>query len=169
MPLTKKQKISLVDESSKKLKESSTAIIIGFTGVLVESLKKLRRDLKKNEADFKVIKKRLLNIALKNSGLDFNTMSSKLQIGAVFAKNDLNSVAPIISKFSKELKKAKQGSFEVMGAFNISDKVFVDAAEFNFIASLPSREVLLAQIAMMLTMPIKKVMFGLNERAKQVQ
>jgi len=44
----------------------------------------------------------------------------------------------------------------------------VDAKEFNLVAALPSREILLSQIAMMLTMPIKKLMLGLNERAKQV-
>jgi ribosomal protein L10 len=42
----------------------------------------------------------------------------------------------------------------------------VDANEFKAIATLPSREVLLAQIAMMLTMPLKQMMMVLNERAK---
>jgi len=35
------------------------------------------------------------------------------------------------------------------------------------IGQLPSREVLLGQLAAMLTVPIKKFMFVLNEKAKQ--
>jgi len=168
MSLTKKQKISLVDESVKKLKENETAVFVGFNGVLVEDFKKLKRELKKAGADLKVVKKRLLNISLKNSGINFDTMAAKSQIAAVFAKGDLTSVAATINKFAKAIKKSKKGEFEVLGAYDMKESRMVDAKEFNLVATLPSREVLLSQIAMMLTMPIKKIMIGLNERAKQV-
>jgi len=168
MSLTKKQKISLVDESVKKLKENETAVFVSFNGVLVEDSKKLKRELKKIGADFKVVKKRLLNISLKNSGINFDAMTAKSQMAAVFAKGDLTSVAAIISKFAKVIKKTKKGEFEVLGAYDMKENRVVDAKEFNLVATLPSREVLLSQIAMMLTMPIKKIMIGLNERAKQV-
>lgn len=168
MPLTKKQKVFLVDESVKKLKESSIAIFVEFNGVLVENFKKLKRELKKAGADFKVVKKRLLNISLKNIGISFDTMSVKSQMGTVFAKGDLTSVAAVINKFAKDIKKFKKGEFEVMGAYNMKENRLVDAKEFNLVATLPSKEVLLAQIAMMFTMPMKKLMFGLNEKSKQV-
>ena len=168
MPLTKKQKTVLVDESVKRLQENETAVFAGFNGVLVEDFKKLKRDLKKVGADFKVVKKRLLNISLKNSGIPFDAMTSKAQLGAVFAKGDLTSVAAVINKFAKDIKKSKKGEFEVLGAYDMKEKRLVDAKEFNLVATLPSREVLLAQIAMMLTMPIKKIMIGLNERAKHI-
>ena len=45
MSLTKKQKISLVDESVKKLKENETAVFVSFNGVLVEDFKKLKKIL----------------------------------------------------------------------------------------------------------------------------
>ncbi|MHB9019713.1 MAG: uL10 family ribosomal protein, partial [Minisyncoccota bacterium] len=120
-------------------------------------------------ADLKVVKKRLLNISLKNSSINFDAMTAKSQIAAVFAKGDLTSVAAIINKFAKAIKKSKKGEFEVMGAYDMKEGRLIDAKEFNLVATLPSREVLLSQIAMMLTMPIKKIMIGLNERAKQVQ
>jgi len=167
MPLTKKQKTSLVDESVKRLKENETAVFVGFNGVLVEDFKKLKRDLKKVGADLKVVKKRLINISLKNSGINFDAMTAKSQMAAIFAKGDLTSVAAIINKFAKDLKKSKKGEFEVLGAYDMKENRLVDAKEFNLVATLPSREVLLAQIAMMLTMPIKKVMFGLTELSKK--
>jgi len=169
MSLTKKQKISLVDESVKRLKENETAVFVGFNGVLVEDFKKLKRELKKAGADLKVVKKRLLNISLKNSGIDFDAMSGKSQIVAVFAKGELTSVATIINKFAKVIKKTKKGEFDVLGAYDMKEKRVVDAKEFNLVATLPSREVSLSQIAMMLTMPVKKIMIGLNELSKKTQ
>jgi len=116
MSLTKKQKISLVDESAKRLKENETAVFVGFSGVLVEDFKKLKRELKKVGADLKVVKKRLINISLKNSGINFDAMVAKSQMAAIFAKGDLASVAVIINKFAKVIKKSKKGEFEALGA-----------------------------------------------------
>jgi len=56
-----------------------------------------------------------------------------------------------------------------MGAYDMKENRLVDAKEFNIVATLPSREVLLAQIAMMLTMPMKQIMMILSEKAKKTQ
>ena len=168
MSLTKKQKISLVDAGEKILKENTTSVFVGFNGVSVEDLKSFRKELKEVGVDFKVVKKRLLNISLKKSGIQFDTMIGKLQTGIIYTTKDMPSVAAIINKFAKKIKKAKKGEFGVIGAYDTNEARLVDVEEFNIIANLPSREVLLAQIAMMLTIPIKKVMFGLSERAKKV-
>lgn len=169
MALTKQQKGVLIDQATKGMKDSKAAVFTEFKGVSMEDFKKLRRELKKVNADMKVVKKRLLNIALKNVGVEFNTMTMKDQMAAVFSKNDLTSLAPIVHKFVKDIVKSKKGTFSVLAAYDALDKRVVDANEFKAIATLPSREVLLAQIAMMLTMPLKQMMMTLNERAKKVQ
>jgi ribosomal protein L10 len=96
-------------------------------------------------------------------------MTAKSQMAAIFAKGDLTSVAAVINKFAKDIKKSKKGEFEVLGSYDMKGKRLVDAKEFNLVATLPSREVLLSQIAMMLTLPIKKVMIGLTELSKKSQ
>lgn len=169
MALTKKQKGVLIDQATKSMSESKAAVFTEFKGVSMEDFKKLRRELKKVNADMKVVKKRLLNIALKNTGVEFNTMLMKDQMAAVFSKSDLASLAPTVHKFVKDIIKSKKGTFSVLAAYDAMDKRVVDANEFKAIATLPSREVLLAQIAMMLTMPLKQMMMTLNERAKKVQ
>ena len=158
----------MIEAAEKKLKESKTAVFAEFSGVLVEDFKKLRRELKKVGADLKVVKKRLLNIALKNTGVSFDSMSAKTQLGTVFSKGDLTGVAAIVHKFTKEIVKAKRGAFSVLGAYDFNEKRLVDANEFKAIATLPPREVLLAQIAMMLTMPLKQMMKVLEERSKKI-
>ena len=67
MALTKKQKGVLIDQATKGMSESKAAVFTEFKGVGVEDFKKLRRELKKVNADMKVVKKRLLNIALLES------------------------------------------------------------------------------------------------------
>lgn len=169
MALTKQQKTALIDEATKGMSDSKAAVFTEFKGVGMEDFKKVRRELKKVNADMKVVKKRLLNIALKNVGVEFDTMAMKDQMAAVFSKSDLSGVAPIVHKFAKEILKSKKGTFSVLAAYDAQDKRVVDANEFKVLATLPSREVLLAQIAMMLTMPLKQMMMTLNERAKKVQ
>ncbi len=169
MALTKKQKGEAINSAAKKLQDSKSAVFAEFSGVLMEDFKKLRRELKKAGADLQVIKKRLLNIALKNIGADFDPMSAKTQLGTIFVKGDITSVAPLIHKFAKDLARAKKGEFAVVGAYDFNEKRAVDSNEFKAIATLPPREVLLAQIAMMLTMPLKQMMMVLNERSKKAQ
>lgn len=169
MALTKKQKSSLIDEATKKLNESHSAVFTEFNAVSVEDFKKLRRELKKSNADLKILKKTLLDLALKNLNAGFNPLSKKSQLATIFSKGDVSSVAATIYKFSKELAKAKKGEFSVMGAYDLAEKRLIDADEFKAIATLPSREILLAQVAMMLTMPLKQLMMAVNERSKNVQ
>ncbi len=169
MALTKQQKSSLIDEAAKRLNESKSAVFTEFNKVTVEDFKKLRGELRKAGADMKVLKKTLLDVALKKIGAAFDPLSAKTQLATIFAKGDLTSVASIVHKFSKELTKAKKGEVSVMAAYDFAEKRLVDANEFKAIATLPSREVLLAQVAMMLTMPLKQTMMVLNERAKKVQ
>lgn len=166
MALTKTQKRTFIDDAAKRLNASKTVVFSEFSGVTVEELKRLRRELKKSDADIKVIKKRLFNIALENLGVSFDAMSTKSQLAAVFSKQELSAIAPLIHKFSKEVVKAKKGNFAVLAAYDANEKRIVDVNEFRAIAVLPPREVLLAQVAMMLTMPLKQLMMALNEIAK---
>ncbi len=168
MPLTKIQKKKQIDLGLEKIKSSQNLIFADFNKVSVENIKRLRRELKKIGADFKVIKKRLLKLALQKAGFDFNPLQFKAQLATIFLPRDLSEFASAIYKFSKELERARKGEFKVLGGWNILKEKFIDINEFNMIAKLPSREVLLAQIAIMLTMPMKQFMSILQERAKRL-
>lgn len=169
MALTKQEKTNLIERANKNLQQSKAAVFAEFNGVLTEDFKRLRRELKKVGADLKIIKKRLLNIALRKSGIAFDPAGAKAQLGTIFSKEELTNLAGLVYKFSRDIIKSKKGQFTVLGAYDASAKRLVDANEFKVIATLPPREVLLAQIAMMLTMPLKQMMMVLNERSKKVQ
>ncbi|MDP3999116.1 MAG: 50S ribosomal protein L10 [bacterium] len=168
MALTKLQKQEQIDLGLEKLKASANVVFADFNKVSVEDVKRLRRELKGAGAELRVIKKRLLKLAFQKMGLDFDPSQFTSQLATIFLPKDLSDFAASIYKFSKALERARKGEFKILGAYNLSDKQFVDANEFVAIAKLPSRDVLLAQIVIMLTMPIKQFMTTLNERAKRL-
>lgn len=164
--LTKKQKIEQVALGLDKIKKSQTLIFADFTGVPDENIKQLKVELRKKNANYKVFKKRLLKIALKDAGIDFDPMQYDAQVGTIFAEGDLSSVAAPIYKFSKDLAKAKK-DFKVLGVYDISGKAYLGPAEFAVVAKLPSREVLLAMVIGAMTGPLKAFMYIIDQLSKK--
>jgi len=163
--LTKTQKKEYVKQGKELIKESQNLVFADFTGVSVEDIRRLKSELRKSGASFKVFKKRLLKLALKENKIDFDPEQFAAQVGMVFTANELTSVASQIYKFSKELAKKKK-DFKVLGVYDISAKSFLDPAQFTVIAKLPSREILLAQLVGALAAPIRVFMYLLSARGE---
>jgi large subunit ribosomal protein L10 len=164
--LTKEQKKEHVAASAKLIAASKSLVFANFAGAPTKEIEKLKAELKKIGATYKVFKKRLLKIALKEAGVTVDTLSEKAPVVTVFAQGDMTSVAAPVYKFVKELAKRKI-EFKVLGAFDRAENKPMTVAEFNVIARLPSREVLLGQVVGTMTGPIRKFMVVLQEVAKK--
>ena len=164
--LNKAQKKQHIDKSAEMVKGSKTLVFADFTGVDTASLRRLKIEVKKAGAAFKVFKKRLLNITLKDMGVAFDPLQFKSQVGTFFIPEDLSSVAGTIHKFAKELAKAKK-NFIVLGAYDLVGKQAVSAADFTVIAKLPGREVLLSMVIGGITGPLRAFMYIVSELAKK--
>ena len=66
---TKQQKEALVQEVVDKIKNSKSLVFAKYQGVTVKDITTLRRELRKSGAGWQVLKKTLLNIALKNAAV----------------------------------------------------------------------------------------------------
>ena len=166
--LTKEQKKQSVAKSEDIIGKSKSVLFADFTAVPTADIRKLRILMRELGGAFTVVKKRLLRIALKNKGIEFDPKASfESQAGMISMPQELFEAAGRIQALVKELAKAKK-NLKILGGIDIATGKPVSAAEFVAISKLPSREALLTQIAFMLTMPVKKVMTGLGERAKQV-
>ena len=163
--LTKEQKKKQIDEGKNIIKNNKFLIFIDFTKTGVEDLKKLRMALRGAGAKLKIIKKRLLNIAFKESGLDFNHSKFESQIGTIFSEKDIPEIAAPVYKFSKEIDNKE---FKILGGYDLSAKNFLDAEFVNMIGQLPPREILLSQLVGTLSIPIRMFMYALQERSKKV-
>ncbi len=165
--LTKAQKQTAITEGVGDLKTSQSIVFADFTGVPNSDLRALRITLKEKGAKFQVIKKRLLKIILKEVGVDYDPTEFDAQAGSIISQNPIFDMASSIQKFSKDLSKSKK-IFKILGAIDLQTKKAITKEEFERIAKLPAREILLAQIAIVLQMPMKKLAIALNSRKEQL-
>lgn len=162
---TKEQKKQAIDKAQKLIDESRNLFFVDFTGTGVEDMKVLRRSLKDLGAKTKVIKKKLLRVALEKEKVDFNPEQFDEQLATIFSSKDISDVASPIYKFYKE--KEKKG-FKILGAYDLANSNFLDATMVKRIGQLPSKEILLAQLVGMLSMPVKMFMNVLDKRSQKL-
>ena len=162
---TKEQKKQAIGDAQKLIDESRNLFFVDFTGTGVEDMKVLRRSLKDFGAKTKVIKKKLLRVALEKEKVDFNPEQFDEQLATIFFSKDISEVAGPIYKFYKD--KEKKG-FKILGAYDLVNKNFLDEAMVKRIGQLPSREILLAQLVGMLSMPVKMFMNVLDKRSQKL-
>ena len=142
-------KTAVVAEVSAKLAAADAALVTEFRGMTVGSLAKLRRALRVHGAEYKVYKNTLARFGAKDAGLDD---LAELLVGPsaiTFVRGDASIVAKTLRDHARvdQMLVLKGG---VVGGKSVS------AADFNVLADLPSREVLLAQFAGMLQAPLNK-------------
>ena len=165
--LTKQQKTEKIEETQKLLDNSRSLVFVDFTDTSVTEITSLRKSLKAIGAAMKVVKKRLLRIALKGKGVELDTKEQfQSQLGTIFSPNEVFEPAGVVYKFLKNLKKGK--NFQIVGGYDLSEKIFFNAETIKKFGQLPSREALLGQLVVMLTMPIRMMMCVLQERSKKV-
>ena len=164
--LTKAQKTKVISDTASYIKDSKNLVFADFSTVGTKDINKLKQELKKSGSKFRIAKKTLLKLALKNSGMDFDPLQFKAQVGVIYMKQDLSSVAAPIYKFSKDLTKEKK-NFQILGNYDLENKVFMTADEFTVIAKLPTKEVLLAQVVGAMAGTIRAFMYIVDQLSKK--
>lgn len=162
MSKTKAQKIQTVEKELKNLKQCESVIFADFAGLGVNDLNNFRKSLKSLDIIFRVIKKRLLKIIFEKEGIGFEPKTFEGQAGVVFSPKNLTETASAAYRFSKNKDK-----FKILGGFDLKEKKFLDAEYVKMIGQLPSREILLAQLAGVLSAPIRMFLYLLSQKSKQ--
>ena len=131
-------------ETLVKIKEDLDGVsamwVVDYCGLTVKDIQALRTAIRESGASLKVYKNTLMHIALAES--DLPTLDDMLEgpSAFVFAGNDVAAAAKAVKTFAKANK-----NLEIKGGLMEGEQV--SAAQVEAIASLPSREELLAQIA----------------------
>lgn len=153
--MNRQEKELLVSQLSDKLKNSSASFLVSVKGLTVTDLQSLRRDLYE-KGSLKVAKVRLMKLAVKGvPGAEEYNNHLKEQLAIVFAQEEPTSVAKILHNFSKDNEKLDL----VGGCF---ESKFLEKDQVKFMATLPSREVLIAQLLGVMNSPIVKLASVLN-------
>jgi large subunit ribosomal protein L10 len=158
--LTRKNKEQIVKDLTEQIKSAKSVVFADFKGVKVNESSKLKKELKKEGSNLSVYKKNLIDIALKNVGVDLKTKGMEGQIAVSISSQDEVSAAKIIDKFSKTNENLK-----MLGGL-LGIKV-MNAEEVSALAKLPSKDELLAKLVGSLSSPIRGLMnvFQGNQRS----
>jgi len=145
--LTKAQKIEVVQGLTDKIKDGKVIIFSDFAGTTVSQMKDLRGELRETGSSYKVTKKKLIDLALKNAGIEASVLGLEGQIGIAIGKEDETAAAKVLAKFAKTNKNFKllQGVLE--------NKV-ISGKEVLALAMVPSREELLAKLVGSINAPV---------------
>ncbi len=160
MALSKDKKSELIDKYSDILDKAKTLVYVKFKGLNVKDTEALRKKLYAENISYSVVKKTLWDRALTSKKIE----GEKPEVGeevAVIAGEDLLAPARLAHDFSKEHKE----SFSIIGG--IFDGIFKDQQSMMEIATIPSREVLISQIAFLFKSPMQRLAIGINEVAKK--
>ena len=163
---TKAQKKKELEKGAELFNKSQLLVFTDFNNVKNEDIRRLRSELKKLGAQFLVIKKRLLNILLKEKGIDFDARKFKVSMGTIFSSAGIEEISAPIFKFFKELNLQEE---KILGGYDIKGKSIIDPAKILTIGQLPPREVLLSQLLGMIAAPIRSFLYVLSEKSKMVE
>lgn len=128
-----------VAELQQLFVENDTVILTDYRGVSVAQDVKLRAKLRAAGVDYRVAKNTLLKIASNNLGQTCLDEYLNGPTAVAFSKDPVVA-AKIIGEFIKENKVTSFKAGLLTGKF-------IDAAGVDALAKLPSREILLAQVA----------------------
>lgn len=153
------EKKKAVSKIAEGLKSSCTGVIVDYKGITVEDDTKLRKELREAGCNYKVIKNTMLRLAFKEAGMD--GFDDVLEGSTAIATNKDDYVAPakILNKFAEDSK-----TFKIKSGFIDGKAVSVD--EIKTLASLPAKEVLIAQVLRGLNGPISGLVTVLNGTMK---
>ena len=150
MAITKAKKGEILEELKKLFEKASILVFVGFRGLSVAKMSKLRKALRQVGAEFKVAKKRLIKRVLDGFGFSGSLPDLKGEVGVLSASGDAVEPAQVLSKFAKD--KEYEGLSILGGVF---EKGFVAGAAIKQLASIPSREVLLGQLVYAISSPLR--------------
>jgi len=151
--MNRTEKEQLVSELKTKLEGATALYYTDFTGLNVKRMTDLRRRLRKANVEYVVIKNTLALRAVNESGLVGERL--KGPTGLVVAKDPV-AAAKVITDFAKENDKkpaVKGGLFEGKQ---------IGVAQVTKLASMPSREQMLAELGAGLQSPMAAFVGALN-------
>ncbi len=161
MPLTRLQKEARVEELTKQLTSKSSVLLGDFTGMDVATATEMRRKMREASVEYRVVKNSLAKLAMEEAGFGALTEHMTGPNGFVMTDGD----AAVAAKIMVEFEKTRKTPQIRMGMI---DAAIVTAADVRRIAELPSREVLLAQIAAGFQAPVAGLARLLNELSRKL-
>jgi len=158
MAISRDKKQSLVSDLAGLLGSAKMTAYAKYEGLAVADLQALRRAAREQGVTIKVVKNRLVRVAMQQSdtlkSADTGAMTGQL----LYAISSEDEVAPaqVLAIFAKT-----HNALQLTGAVSGEGKT-LDTAEVQALATLPSKNELIAQVMATLSSPLDGVLSGLS-------
>jgi len=137
--LDRNKKETFITDMNGRLKEAKATFLVDYQGLNMEAMDKIRGELRKVDAEFQVIKNRLLKLASKDTGNKAIESHFVGPCAIAITYSDVVSPAKVLIDLTKEIKTLGIKAGQISGKpMNFDD--------IKKLANLPGREQLLSQL-----------------------
>ena len=145
-----KEKQAVVSEIKETLDRASATVVIDYMGINVAEADSMRRKLREADIGFNIYKNTLMKRAIE--GTEYAALKDSLSGPSAFAFGFEDAVAPakILSGIMKDFKKMEFKAGVIEGSF-------YDADGLKLIASLPTKNELIARFLGSIQSPLSKL------------
>ncbi|MDE5913126.1 MAG: 50S ribosomal protein L10 [Muribaculaceae bacterium] len=162
--MRKEQKAVIIDRIAETLKEYSCFYLVETAGLDAEKTSALRRACNKADIKLMVVKNTLLHKALETMPGDYTEIYGALKGStSVMFSNVGNAPAKLIKDFVK-----KDDKLPVLKAAYVEETVYVGADQLDTLASIKSKNELIADVVALLQSPAKNVVSALQSGANKL-
>lgn len=151
----RQKKMDTVARLSDKFGKAKAIVFTNYQGLTHKQIESLKKELKKAESEFVVAKNSLLTRAIDEKHKLEGEHELEGQTGTLFLYNDVLTPLKALAKTIKELNLPNV-------KFGVMDGDFISGEQILKLSTLPSREVLLAQLVFTLHTPISGLHRALN-------
>jgi large subunit ribosomal protein L10 len=158
--MEKERKIQITGEIEELVNAASSIYLTDFSGMTVAEISELRDEFFKAGVKYRVVKNTLALRAIKQSGNfsefeDLISKSIKGPTGIVFSGTDPVAPAKILKKFFEKTQRPKLKAA-------IVEQEFYDSEKLDLLASLLSKDELIAGILSSLNSPVSGIVGAIN-------
>ena len=159
--MNRDEKQQLIEELQKEIGGAPNAFLVEFKGITVPQVTELRKQIRESGSGYVVVKNTLALIALKDSPLVELREHFSGPTAVAYTAGDAVALAKTLAKFAKEVP-----AVIVKGA--MLDRRLVPANQIEAIASLPSRQELVARLLYLLQSPIRNLVTVLSANQRNL-
>ena len=158
MAISKQKKNELVTDLTELLSNAKTTVYAKYQGLSVAELQELRKNAREAGVKIKVVKNRLVKVAMGQIAVYKDTDTTGLTGQLLYATSSEDEVAPakVLAEFAKTHKALNLvGGFSDLGNTLSEDEV-------KSLAAMPSKNELIAQVVAQLLSPVTDSISGLS-------
>ncbi len=159
--MLKKDKITLVEGLREELKDVKCFYMFQFSGISVTEDNELRMKIRETGSTYRVVKNRLLAKATEGTALESLTAGLKQTTVVAYSKGDPVALAKLLTEFGK-------GRKEYFFKGGILEDQVLSETEFKDVATLPSKEELIAKLLYLFQYPIHGLVTALEGIYRQL-